>query len=165
MRTATSWRPLSVDYVRELRAIVGHRPPVVAGAAILILDRAGKVLLHRRSDDGLWSLPGGALEPGESLEEAARREAAEETGLTLGELTLVDVFSGPEFFHEYPNGDQAFVVGAAFAARDVPGTPVVDGREVTDVRFFPLDALPDDLVGVSRLILERCRPRISGGRI
>ena len=97
-----------MDYMQELRALVGHRPVLVPGAAILILDDAGKVLLHRRGDDDLWSLPGGALEPGESLEEAARREAAEEVGLTLGELTLVDVFSGPEFFHEYPNGDQVF---------------------------------------------------------
>ena len=152
-----------MDYLQELRALVGHRPLLVPGAAILIVNDAGRVLLHRRGDDGLWSLPGGALEPGESLEEAARREAAEEVGLTLGELTLVDVFSGPEFFHEYPNGDQVFWVGAAYIARDVPGTPVVDGLEATDVQFFALDALPDDLVGVSRLILERCRSRLSPG--
>jgi 8-oxo-dGTP pyrophosphatase MutT (NUDIX family) len=86
-----------MDYVRELRTLVGHRPLLLPIAAVLIFDEAGQVLLQRRADNGRWGVPGGAMEPGESFEDAARREAREETGLIVARLILVDVFSGPDF--------------------------------------------------------------------
>lgn len=144
-----------MSYVEELRALVGHRPLVLPIAAVLVCRTPREVLLHRRSDGGLWSVPGGVVEPGESLEMAARRELREETGLTAGHLTLADTFSGPEFFHQYPNGDQTYFVGATFVADGVEGTPTPDGYEATELLYFSLDALPDDLLAVSRRILER----------
>ncbi len=144
-----------MDYIKEIRALVGHRPLLVPIAAVLVLRERTNVLLHRRRDGGLWSVPGGAMEPGESLEDTARRELREETGLTAVELRLLDVFSGPEFFHEYPNGDQTYFVGAIFVAQQAHATPVPDGREATELGFFDLDALPDDLLEISRRILER----------
>lgn len=50
----------------------------------------------RRTDNGAWTIPGGMTEPGETVEETARREVREETGLTVGTMTLFDAFSGPE---------------------------------------------------------------------
>ena len=144
-----------MDYIKEIRALVGHRPLLVPIAAVLVLRERTRVLLHRRGDGGLWSVPGGAMEPGESLEDTARRELREETGLTTAGLRLVDEFSGPEFFHEYPNGDQTYFVGAIFVAHQAHGDPVPDGREATELGFFGLDALPDDLLEISRRILER----------
>ena len=155
--TARRDRLVLVNYIQELRALVGRRPLVLPIAAILVHRTASEILLHRRSDGGLWSVPGGILEPGETLEAAARRELREETGLVAGHLTLTDVFSGPEFFHEYPNGDQTYFVGATFVAHHVEGTPTPDGDEATELRFFNLDDLPDDLLAISRHILDRYR--------
>lgn len=150
-----------MGYIAELRALVGHRPLVVAIAAVVVLDDAGAVLLHRRGDGGRWSVPGGVVEPGESLEDVARRELGEETGLTAGvvPLVLLDVFSGPECFHRYPNGDQTYFVGATYAVERPAGTSTPDGAEATELPFFPLDALPADLLPISRVILDRCRAR------
>ncbi len=103
------------------------------------------------------------MEMGESLEDAARREVREETGLEVGELTLVDIYSGYEFFHEYPNGDRVFMVGAVYVTTDVTGTLTPRGDETIDQSFFRLDALPHNLGRVSRLVLERYRHRAGSG--
>jgi len=132
-------------YVRELRTLVGHRPLVLPGAVLLVLDEAGRLLLQRRGDTGRWGLPGGSLEPGESIEDAARRELREETGLEAGALTLYGVFSGPAHFHRYPNGDEVWTLMVAFVTERPGGTPAADGAECTAAAFFGLDALPAEL--------------------
>src|SRR3954452_4487904 len=91
------------SYVAELRAIVGHRPLLLPAAAVIVVDASGAVLLQRRAEDGTWGIPGGCLELGESLEDAARRELREETGLVAEKLRMLDVYSGEEFFIRYPN--------------------------------------------------------------
>ena len=152
------------EYVRELRSLVGHRPLMLVAAGALVLDAAGRVLLHRRGDDGAWSIPGGALHLGESFEEAARREVREEAGLDLGSLELAVVYSGREFFHEYPNGDQAYLVGAVYVARGARGTPTPQPGEVTELRYFPLDALPPGLNNTSRRVLDQFQAPMAGIR-
>jgi 8-oxo-dGTP pyrophosphatase MutT (NUDIX family) len=82
-----------VDYIRELRALVGHRPLVLAVAGALVFDADGRLLLHRRDDNGLWGTSGGAVEPGESLEETARRELREETGLEVRLLDTIGTYA------------------------------------------------------------------------
>lgn len=125
------------DYIRELRALVGHRPLVMAGAGVLILDEQGRVLLVRRSDDGAWAPPGGMMEPGESAEETARREAMEETG------------------HTYPNGDQVHNVTVVFSTREWQGTPFPADGESLEARFFGPSELPGNISGPDRPILRR----------
>lgn len=149
-----------MGYVSELRALVGDRPLILAGANLLVLDDRGRVLLGRRADNGLWAIIGGSLEPGESLEDAARRELREETGLEVDGLILVDVFSGQDFFEVCPNGDQVYPVGAVYVARWVRGAPRPDGDEIAELAFFALDALPPALGEVSRLVLQRYRGRV-----
>jgi len=63
-----------MDYIIQLREYIGHRPILVVGAAILILDMQDRLLMMKRSDSGCWGLPGGATEPGEVVEDAAKRE-------------------------------------------------------------------------------------------
>lgn len=148
------------DYIRDLRQLVGSRPLILVAAGVIVEDVPGSVLLQRRADDGRWGIPGGAMELGESLEDTARRELREETGLTAGELTLIDVYSGPDFYLEYANGDRAYVVGATFHTRDVAGDLRVDGVEGIELCRFPWSALPADVNDFNGKLLDRCRARI-----
>lgn len=137
------------------------RPGVIVVAAGVVVRCDEQILLQLRRDDGTWGLPGGALEPGETLEQAARRELHEETGLTAGELRLLDVYSGPEFEVRYPDGFAAYVVGATFETADTSGDPVADGEETIDLGWFAVDDLPSDMNPFNRAVLARVglRPR------
>lgn len=150
-----------MGYVRELRDLVGHRPLLLAAAGVVVRDDSGRWLLQRRADDGLWGLIGGAVEPGESFEDAARRELREESDLRVESLRLLDVYSGPEFRLTYPNGDQAYVVGVTFEAVNVEGSPVADGVEGLELGWFHPERLPA-LSGYNRLLAERVLARLTG---
>jgi len=113
---------------------------------VIVTDDDGRILLMRRADTGGWGLPGGFLEPGESLEEAARREVVEEVGLELGELTLVGVFSGQEQYFRYPNGDQVFNVTTVYTATARDWAFRLDPAEAAAARLFPRSGLPADLI-------------------
>ena len=123
-----------------LRALPG-RDVLLVAVGVVLTDGAGKVLLHRQ-DDGRWHLPGGHVNPGEALEDAARRETREETGLTPLNLTLWTVVSGPGAFVER-GGRRAYYVTMLFRATRHEGTLTV-GDESTDVGWFDLHALPHE---------------------
>jgi ADP-ribose pyrophosphatase YjhB (NUDIX family) len=134
-----------MGYIHELRKFVGSRPLILVGAAVLLLDQKGRLLLLKRSDNRLWGIPGGCMELGESLEETARRETLEETGLRINELELFAVFSGPELFYEYPNGDKVHNVSVVYLSRDTSGEVDVQDEEHTEFAFFKLDQLPESI--------------------
>lgn len=141
-------------YIQELRALTGSRPLILAGACVIIVDANGRILLQRRIDDGSWGLPGGAMEPGESLEDTARREALEEVGLRLGAMKLFHVFSGKEFFHRYPNGDEVYNVIAAFVTPDYDGHIQSDHEESSEAGFFSAHELPGRL-SLDRVVIHK----------
>jgi len=130
---------------------------VLVAAGVLVRDpETDHVLLQLRGDDGTWGVPGGRIEPGETLEQAARRELLEETGLSAGDLTQIDVFSGPEFVVRYPDGYAAYVVGATFETSDVAGTlEPDDAGETAALAWWPKDGLPVEINPYNRLILRR----------
>lgn len=130
------------DYVRSLRSKIGTMPIILPGAGVIVTDHDGRILLLHRSDNGLWCLPGGMMEPGEAAEATARRELQEETGLVAGPLQLFGVFSGPELFYVYPNGDQVHNVSVVFKAESFTGDPRPDGDETLSIRFFSPAELP-----------------------
>ena len=84
--------------------MVCGRPLNLVGVAVAVINENGELLLQKRND-GHWGIPGGFIELGESTEEAGRREVFEETGLEIGKLDLVGVFSGKQHFVKLPNGD------------------------------------------------------------
>jgi ADP-ribose pyrophosphatase YjhB (NUDIX family) len=88
-----------MGYIEDLREIIGTRPLILVGAVVGVIDEQGKILLQKRPE-GIWGLPGGLLELGESAEDAGRREVFEETGVEIGQLQLVNVFSGKQYFRK-----------------------------------------------------------------
>jgi ADP-ribose pyrophosphatase YjhB (NUDIX family) len=133
-----------MDYLASLRRHVGHAPLLMVGAATLLLDDQDRLLLMKRSDSGCWGPPGGAVELGEAVEEAARREVHEETGLEPGELSLFGVFSGPEFFYRYPNGDEVHNITIVYLAREVRGEVCLNG-EHTAWDWFAAKDIPENI--------------------
>lgn len=130
---------------------------VLVGAGVLVRRPPdGAVLLQLRSDDDTWGLPGGRLASGETLEQAARRELIEETGLMAGRLRLVDIYSGPEFVVRYPGGDAAYVVGATFETSETSGQlRVDDAGETAALSWFDVEQLPSQVNSFNRLLLRR----------
>jgi len=131
-----------MSYTSELRKLIGHRPAILVGATVMVIDQQGRILLHHRMDDQSWDLPGGYMEIGETIEETARRETREETGLEVGALSLFSILSGSNLFFTYPNGDQVYPVGPVYVTHEFHGTLHADDDEGDDVRFFPMDCLP-----------------------
>jgi 8-oxo-dGTP pyrophosphatase MutT (NUDIX family) len=132
------------DYVRRLRAKVGHELLFWPSAACLLRDDLGRVLLVR-TVHGPWTLPAGAVDPGETPVQAALRETREEAGVDVEVVRLAGVFGGyPDFRITYPNGDEAAWVTSLFEARVVAGEPAPDGDETLEVRWVA----PDELDGL-----------------
>lgn len=107
------------------------------GVNISIIQN-GKILLTKREDFEVWCLPGGAVDEGESIAQAAIREAEEETGLNVELTQLVGLYSRPG----WPGAGHI----ASFLAQPIGGQLKADPNEVIDMAYFALDALPDDLL-------------------
>ena len=83
-----------MSYIMELRKEVGHRPLLQVGASVIVVDEHGRILLQLRSDNNTWGYAGGSVEIDEKVEDTAKREMYEETGLIAKQLSLLGVFSG-----------------------------------------------------------------------
>ena len=125
----------------------------MVGAAILIVDDQNRLLLMKRSDSGCWGPPGGATEPGEVVEDAARRETFEEMGLQVGEMSLFGVFSGPELFYKYPNGDEVYNVTIVYLSRDFSDNIHLNA-EHTEWRWFAPADIPDEISPPIKPVIE-----------
>ena len=130
-----------MDYVRWLRERIGPEPVWLVYATALIRNERGQILLQQRRDLGGWGLPGGVMEPGESLLQALHREVAEETGLIIHVERLLGLYTTPDFEVHYPNGDVVHPVTAGFLARPIGGALCPDGIESTALHW----AFPEDL--------------------
>ena len=129
-------------YIKWLRDLVGHELLVLPSAAVVPRDADGRVLLVRLSDSGQWAVVGGAVEPDESPEDAAVREAQEEAGVTVRLGAILAVLGGPEYRVTYPNGDQTSYVSTVYDASVIAGSPTPDGDETLEARWWDVDALP-----------------------
>ena len=96
------------SYVGQLRKLVGTHPLLIPGVRAVIEDDKGQLLLQRRSDFGVWGLPGGCCEFGEAAQEVLQREILEETGLQVLKADMFGFSSNPKFeIVTFPNGDVA----------------------------------------------------------
>ncbi|KPU26356.1 ADP-ribose pyrophosphatase [Caloranaerobacter sp. TR13] len=134
-----------LEYVKEMRKYIGHKPLLLCGASVIVIDSNGRVLLQHRKDNDCWGFPGGAVELGERVEDAAVREVFEETGLKIINMDLFGVYSGKELYYKYPNGDEVYNIDVVYISKSYSGDLHVDGFEAKDVRFFAIDEIPQKI--------------------
>lgn len=142
-----------MGYIENLRELVGNEPLILVGTAVAVIKHTGEVLLQKRAD-GRWGVPGGFIELGESTEEAGRREVLEETGIEVGNLQLMGVFSGKNHHVKLPNGHEFYPVTVAYKTTDIKGgTLKADGVETIEAKFFQTSELPEELNPMIRKLI------------
>lgn len=144
------------DYIQYLRSFVGKSKVIMVVSGAIIFDKDRRVLLQRRSDNGLWGFPGGYMEIGETVEETAKREVYEETGLKLNSMELFSISSGPEYEVAYSNGDEVALVQISFRCNDFSGT-IRESEESTETRFFEIELIPTDVLPTHKEIIEQLK--------
>ena len=153
-------KQLSLEERIELSRIIGYPvfnricmgeinhlfPLLQDGAAAIIVNNKGQILLQSRADNDKWGLPGGCQEVGETFEEVVIREVKEETNLdiTIDNIELITIVSGETRHKSYPNGDHVYNNTALYCVKDWSGDLRWD-EESKDMRFFDLDNLPENL--------------------
>lgn len=133
---------INMSYIKNIRKYIGHAPMLSAGATVVVI-KDNKILLNLRSDTNTWGIPGGALELGETLEETAARELKEETNLEATGYTLLNVFSGKDFYFKYPNKDELYSVVVLYLADGVTGSLKITDGESFELKYFSKDELPN----------------------
>ncbi|MEV8627474.1 NUDIX domain-containing protein [Streptomyces sp. NPDC051079] len=114
---------------------------LVVAASAVVVDAGGRVLLQRRTDNGLWALPGGGMDMGDSLPGAAVREVREETGLEVEITGLVGTYTDPRHVIAYSDGEVRRQFNVCFTARAVGGSHALSD-ESTELRFVAAAELP-----------------------
>jgi ADP-ribose pyrophosphatase YjhB (NUDIX family) len=108
---------------------------LIPAASAVVVDDTGRILLIRRSDNALWSIPGGAMEVGERIADTVVREVREETGLEVVPEAIVGIYSNPRHVVEYADGEVRQQFSICFACRLVGGE-LATSDESTEVGFF-----------------------------
>ena len=128
-------------FYQHIRARIGSDLLLLPSVAALIRNSKGAILLQEKAD-GSWSLPAGAIEPGESPVEALSREVLEETGFRLESSQIVGAFGGMEFRHTYQNGDQVEYTVLLFECVANRIENAVLDEETLSLQFFCEDRFP-----------------------
>jgi len=133
-----------LEQMEPLRAPIFDRPTPLTTTDAAVIDDRGQILLIRRADNGLWAMPGGALEVGETPAQGTAREALEETGVHCRPVALVGIFDSRLRGSLVRHHLYQFVF-LCQPLSDIPETPPSHANEIRDVRWFPEHALPLDL--------------------
>ncbi len=143
-----------MGYVENLRTLIGHKCIILNGSAVIVENKDGLILMQQRKYPyGRWAIPGGLMELGESTIETARREILEETGLSLGKLKLLGVYSGEEYLCMSANGDEYYVVTTVYITNEYKGIPYVSDHESIAFEWIDPKNLPDDTSKTHRYII------------
>ncbi len=131
---------------------ISHIPFIQTGAAIIIRNESGQILLQERTDRNMWGLPGGCQDLGEDLRVTAIREAYEETGIKLdpNKIKLIDTLSGETRKNSYPNGDIVYNNTSLYLA-DVSikdASNLKGDSETKKLKYFNPKAVPKNIMDV-----------------
>lgn len=122
-------------FLADLRRKVGHDLLLLPTIVVIARDVQGRLLLVHDADSGLWTVPGGIIEPGEAPPDSAVREVWEEAGVRVRLTGLLGVVGGAGCETHYRNGDRLAWVATVFSALAETCVPVPDGQETCDARF------------------------------
>lgn len=129
------------NYIKEIRALVGHKPIILNTAAGILVNDQQEVLLNLRTDTHNWSLPGGYLEYGETYAEACVREYKEDSGLDVKIVAPIGIFDKGETV--YPNGDVVQTITELFLVTAIGGQQLQRATDETiKLAYFDFDNLP-----------------------
>ncbi|HWG98719.1 MAG TPA: NUDIX domain-containing protein [Pilimelia sp.] len=138
---------------------------IVVAVTVFVLDEQGQVLLIRRTDNGLWALPGGAQDFGEYIAQTAVRETLEESGIQIEVTDVVGIYTDPNHVVEYSDGEVRQQFSICFRARYVSGQPQTSD-ESSEVRWVSREQLeqlpmhPSMRLRIDHGFEERAKPYI-----
>jgi 8-oxo-dGTP pyrophosphatase MutT (NUDIX family) len=135
-----------IDYLNDPDAPRANS--VVPSATAVVPDGEGRILLVHRTDNGLWALPGGGMDLGESIVETAVRETKEETGIDVEVTGLVGVYTNPRHVIAYDDGEVRQQFSLCFATRMLGGT-LATSSETRQVEFVAVADLPAKAIHAS----------------
>ena len=115
---------------------------IVPAVSAIVADEDDRILLILRTDNNYWSIPGGGINPGETIKEAAVREVMEETGIDCEITGLVGIYSNPNHVAAYDDGEVRQEFSICFTARMLGGAERTSD-ESAEVRFVPSRVLPE----------------------
>jgi ADP-ribose pyrophosphatase YjhB (NUDIX family) len=124
-----------IDYLDDPNAPAANS--LVPSVNVAVVNEHGQLLLIRRSDNDNWALPGGAMDPGESISAAAIRETKEETGIDCEVTGMVGIYTNPRHVILYTSdGEVRQECSVVFSARAIAGEPT-PSSESSEVRWVP----------------------------
>ena len=133
------------NYVMRVTNALKGEPHLFAYSIVILLNEDNEVLMEERADDGFYDFPGGAIEIGESAEDAAARELEEETGLKAKSLSFFKLYSGPITYYRYPDGNEIYGVDAVYICKEYEGNIIEQKEEVKVARFYRIEDIPNKL--------------------
>ena len=124
-----------IDFLNDPNAPAANS--IVPSANVVVTNEQDEVLMIRRTDNGNWALPGGGMDPGETLTNTAVREVEEETGIRCEVTGLVGIYTNPNHVILYTsNGEARQEFSLVYTARAVSGQPT-PSDETSEVRWVP----------------------------
>jgi len=129
-----------IDYYNDPNAPKANS--VVPSTTAVVVDDKGRIALVHRKDNGLWALPGGGMELGESIEDCAVREVKEETGLDVEITGLVGIYTNPRHVMAYSDGEVRQQFSICYTTRLIGGELAYD-VESTDIAWVEPARIPE----------------------
>ena len=145
------------DHIKDLRKIVGHQPLQVVGVWLLIKNKNNEVLMQLRTDFNSWDFPGGIVELGEKIEDAAKRELKEETNLEINKLNVLEIFSGDDIYRKYPNGDELYVISVLCEVKEYFGELRINDGESKILKWVKINEIPQNLSPVAKKNIDKIK--------
>ena len=128
------------DYLNDPTAPKANS--IVPSVTAIVTNDVGELLLVHKTDNNLWALPGGGMDPAESIAQAAVRETKEETGMDIEVTGIVGLYTNPRHVIAYDDGEVPQQFSVCFTTR-LLGGQISTSSETSEVEFVPLKRLDE----------------------